>query len=790
MNKYDYSLLNDKEFEELCRDLISKDLNFPFQSFKSGKDGGIDLRYSTSNQDNAIIIQAKQYSKSGFSALKRDLKKELPKVQILSPQRYILSTSVEFSPQQAVEIKNIFGGYIHNLQDIYHKSVLDCILSDNESIERKYYKLWLSSSNVLKTIVHNGSYGMSLLLEVDIKNNIKKYVESKNHSIAYDKLLKDKIIVITGKPGVGKTTLAKILAYKLMSEKNCQLIEINDSINEANNLIDYNGDDAQVIFFDDFLGAILYEIVNPKNSEGLINKFIQRIKSIPGKYLVITSRTTIVNKAISRFEAFNTVQYADNNRFVIEIEDYSREEKAKILYNHLFFGVDNPKILEFVKQENFYLNIIDHKNYNPRLIEFITGPQYSEIKNKDEYKKKVLENLEYPETIWKVPYEYQLDQYERWVLQILITVKNEGSYDLIENLFNERLNFENQSGLAVSSESTFRKCIKNLSGSYLNLKRNSNIDSTALSFSNPSIADFLRDYISNDFSILRRMILSSLTINQLNNIYEVFGESYLKNYNSLIPEFKNYFASNESLLSNNYSNEGVVDLAFTYYKYFPAEDHEKIMGRLLSEEVLVFGEHSNFSRLLFVLSSIKKVSSLKNLIINFWDQIIFSLYDIADDEYDYSHIVDLFLDFEEDFEEWISIDFNAQMVWSSMSEFVSEYVRDQLLDDVLSYDFEQIEINHFPTENGYWADYIYELQTDIPSLAEELLNDLLATMELYGYFTMEDLSISIDNVKDTIIEKYTKNMESAPYERDSDNRAWGNNRISHNTDDSIQNLFS
>jgi hypothetical protein len=38
MAEYDFSALTDKEFEELVRDLLSKDLGVTLRSFKKGKD--------------------------------------------------------------------------------------------------------------------------------------------------------------------------------------------------------------------------------------------------------------------------------------------------------------------------------------------------------------------------------------------------------------------------------------------------------------------------------------------------------------------------------------------------------------------------------------------------------------------------------------------------------------------------------------------------------------------------------------------------------------------------------
>jgi len=41
---YDFKNLSPIDFEELCRDLLQKELEVTFESFTEGKDGGIDFR--------------------------------------------------------------------------------------------------------------------------------------------------------------------------------------------------------------------------------------------------------------------------------------------------------------------------------------------------------------------------------------------------------------------------------------------------------------------------------------------------------------------------------------------------------------------------------------------------------------------------------------------------------------------------------------------------------------------------------------------------------------------------
>ena len=47
MLDYDFHILQPNEFERLVRDLLQKKEKIFIESFTSGRDGGIDLRYAT-----------------------------------------------------------------------------------------------------------------------------------------------------------------------------------------------------------------------------------------------------------------------------------------------------------------------------------------------------------------------------------------------------------------------------------------------------------------------------------------------------------------------------------------------------------------------------------------------------------------------------------------------------------------------------------------------------------------------------------------------------------------------
>ena len=49
MPNYDFKSLSNYDFECLSRDLLQKELQITLESFKSGRDKGIDFRYAPSD---------------------------------------------------------------------------------------------------------------------------------------------------------------------------------------------------------------------------------------------------------------------------------------------------------------------------------------------------------------------------------------------------------------------------------------------------------------------------------------------------------------------------------------------------------------------------------------------------------------------------------------------------------------------------------------------------------------------------------------------------------------------
>ena len=111
--EYDFSKLNDREFEILAASVIEKVLDNKVEIFKSGRDGGVDGRFWIGDNKEGII-QCKHYLETPYSQLISKLKtEELDKIKKLNPSKYIFVTSKKLSRKNKQEIINIFQPYFH-----------------------------------------------------------------------------------------------------------------------------------------------------------------------------------------------------------------------------------------------------------------------------------------------------------------------------------------------------------------------------------------------------------------------------------------------------------------------------------------------------------------------------------------------------------------------------------------------------------------------------------------------------------------------------------------------------
>ncbi|HFR4168430.1 TPA: restriction endonuclease [Bacillus cereus] len=529
MLKYDFLNLSPIEFEDFTRDILQEHLSIDLESFKPGRDNGIDLRY-TCDKQGTHIIQCKRYT--DFKILMSSLKKEVSKVKKLNPDKYTIVTSVGLSPDYKAEIKNLFEPYIKNTSDIYGQDDLNNLLGKYPEIEKKNYKLWLSSVNIFEKILHNNVVNRSDLLKENILDNIKVFVQNEGFNRAVQHLNEHNFVIISGNPGVGKTTLAKILVYELMV-KDFEVIEISPDIEDGFKFSDSKN--KQVFYYDDFLGRNFLEQATTKNEDKRLYNFIELVKKSKDKKLIMTTREYILNQAKQKFDLLDSEEI-DMGKFVIDLTSYNKLVKAEILYNHLFFS-DLPReyIACLMKNRN-YKKIIEHPNYNPRVIESMTFKLNKKLILPQDYYQEFIGNLDNPEKIWKHTFENQITDLSRCILYILLITREGVTEQVLIKSLNNLIKEEPLIYASTFNRSIFHKALKELENTFIKISKHYNGEQRIISFQNPSVKDFLLNYIRDDKELIKSILNSIVYFNQL---FTIFGIESSRAFIKTGIQFKN-----------------------------------------------------------------------------------------------------------------------------------------------------------------------------------------------------------------------------------------------------------
>ncbi|WP_282629673.1 nSTAND3 domain-containing NTPase [Empedobacter sedimenti] len=733
MNNYNFSTLNDKEFEQITKDLLNAKFGINLQDFKVGKDQGIDLRFSSPTNDNSIVVQVKHFLKSGYSQLKNKLKnEELDKVKILNPDRYIIVTSLPLAAKQKDEIKEIFGPYILSSNDVFGQEDLNGFLNEFPQIEKNYYKLWFSSLNILSNLLNNAIEGRSRYLLESIQKKISYYVNTKNLQEALNILDNEKLLLITGQPGVGKTTLAEVILFE-KANKGFKVYQIN-KIRDAEDVFSASLDDKQLFYIDDFLGSNYLEILKYSGSESNLSSFIDRIRTTPNKYLLLTTRTIILNHALDNFEKLKRSNIG-NQKFEIVLSDYNKFEKASILYNHLYFSELNETYFNRIVNDNFFLNIINHKNYTPRLIEFITNPININHLDVNSYREFIIKNLDNPEEIWRESFKNQIDYFDRSLLFTLFTFQKKIDEKNLIKAFEKRLNFERlHYGQAILGDQ-FEKSIRILLNGFIKRAMYDKvIPVIEYDFINPSLVDFLIGYLNDSYSEKKNIISSFTYYDQLRTF------DPRKNIISLNEDLQKIIF--EKLKSNEleYMQElnaldkilNEIDILQVYCKNLNTDEYQlKLFHKLIAIEKWWNAESNIIELLLNVIKSSNTFNYLKSIFI----EIIQRLMNEVCSHNDASNIIELFQKFEYDYINYLTNysdgvqyvkDMIYNILYTSEQEIINQdkneirkievietlyeelnYFEYDLIDELLPVKFDGVEFN-FELDYPYWKDIIQD----------------------------------------------------------------------------------
>ncbi|WP_406402472.1 restriction endonuclease [Streptomyces sp. NBC_00879] len=498
---YDFKSLSPYDFEVLARDLLSAHDGVTYSTYRIGADGGVDLQAHT--KAGLVIAQCKHTPDATKATLVRVARAEREKIARLNhrPKRYVFVTSAHISPSDEHEVAETLDS-VADTVEVRTRGWLNTVLSKHQHLERRHFKLWLTSTQAIAEMLRGGVF---LRGESRIRRIQRNYLRFVHHDIctqAEAVLSSTACVLLTGAPGAGKTAIAEYLLLQWWHRGYRIIVDPRD----VDRWWEWVEDDTPtVFFFDDTWGQTRYGDHGSRHYDSDVYEFIETVidkhtDGVPSKLLIMTSRIQVLH---------DTVRLSDASRRALELiskcrvslERLSAEVRSRILFNHLHHGITDSAARRKLAQGGWWHDIVRHRNYSPRIVELI-------IKRNDHGDSETLINdliqsLNNPLEVWGSSFK-ALPEYDQ---QLLLTLSVMDSQHVPWQHLDRRL--EN----IATTESGFDAAIERLDGAWITCEY---VEETQyFSLADPSQRDYLTWYLSTSPSAMSRLIKNTVNFRDL-----------------------------------------------------------------------------------------------------------------------------------------------------------------------------------------------------------------------------------------------------------------------------------
>lgn len=268
-------------------------------------------------------------------------------------------------------------------------------------------------------------------------------------------------------------------------------------------------DERQLYYFDDFLGQTSLN-ESREHDEDLL-RFMRRVARDDKRLLVLTTREYILQQARRLSEVLDR-EHDDSKQFLLRLEHYGRVERARIFYNHIYFSDDVDDVARrSLVNDRAYLRVVDHPGYSPRLIEWMTGMSAHRLSpfEREHYAEYCISVLERPQALWAHAFERGIGDPERALLISMLGLPTRVAYADLERAFHAALAARGDDAAGRA----FQHAVRTLDDSFLTSHRMP--DDIAFSLINPSLIDFLGDYLRDSVSDAKRAVQGSCYLEQV-----------------------------------------------------------------------------------------------------------------------------------------------------------------------------------------------------------------------------------------------------------------------------------
>lgn len=364
MSSLDYLIhqIGWKAFQDLCIAIVEERLDRPVQTFLPSNDAGRDGAFRGCWDDlssGESTIQCKYTEIPSSNLTLSALKDELPKAERLAKLNladdYIILTNHVITGKSELAIKKAFQDVGVGRCRVFHR---DWILQQvQESSKLRMMVPRLYGLLDLSTIFDNRAYKQAQLILSEMGDNLKKLVLTDAYKRSVKAISEHKLVLLLGSPAAGKSTIGASLALGANDMWQCMTIK-STSPQHLESHIDPDG--GQFFWIDDAWGSTQYQADRTEAWNQVFPLMQGAMRN--GTRFLITSRDYIWHSARRELK-LQALPVLSKSQVVINVQELTTEEKARILFNHVKLGDQSSAFRKAIK--SYFPSIAKRSDFLP-----------------------------------------------------------------------------------------------------------------------------------------------------------------------------------------------------------------------------------------------------------------------------------------------------------------------------------------------------------------------------------------------------------------------------------------
>jgi hypothetical protein len=338
-----------KAFQDLCIALAEERLQRPVQTFlptnDAGRDGAFLGTWDTIDGKESTI-QCKFTSKQDHNLTLSMLSDELPKAKRLAKRGladdYIILTNHTVTGESELRIRDAFEAAGVGRCRVFHRDWIIERIRESGRLRMMVPRLY-GLVDLADIILDDRAYQQAQLILSEMSDNLQKLVVTEAHRKSVRAVSQHNLVLLLGSPAAGKSTIGASLALGASDIWKCRTIK-STSPEHLQSHLDASG--GQFFWIDDAWGTTQYQRERTESWNQvfpLIQGAMRR-----GTRFLFTSRDYIWQSARKDLK-LQALPVLMKSQVIINVQELTVEEKARILYNHIKLGDQAPEFRQLIK---------------------------------------------------------------------------------------------------------------------------------------------------------------------------------------------------------------------------------------------------------------------------------------------------------------------------------------------------------------------------------------------------------------------------------------------------------